>query len=443
MADTLASTITSSSPYTEEQRRSELERRRKAGLAAAVGAGAESDAPVSSSGATPNKEPTETGSTAGSPLSGGSPGEGGSSILANTTSRVNQILTPEGSRTPDKPNPRQLRDAVSEYERAVAELKQTGADTTAVDAALADAKQAYESKASRNEMLGVVQLVAQAVAKLAAYQYEAKEGRYIADQVNVPSVDYEKRTDRALDEYKLATGEAEKGRNRAERESDRDYSAQKDRSGSLRERIGSEERIFGNDTAAYSSELANVRANERAGASESAADARARAAEEAANRRFGKQDLDNAEQELSSYQMIEKGLQQKTGSKSKVDLDQIAQSDKVGITADELDQIKQTAADADEYGGIPEKQAVDNAVKSAILAKLKPKLDALRTRMANSREVMRTGKLNATPSAAPNGDETGKKIRAKATGEIRPYTDALWKQIQASDKAADFELTGQ
>lgn len=367
-------------------------------------------APAPVSGApTPQKEPSVPKVSPGSSPPP-SPEVGGvDKTVANTQSEVNNILG-------RKPSSRKLRDAVDAYEAAAGQLKEQSADTSAIDADLAKARQAYDDKVSRNELLSLVQMVAQGFAKLAAYQYGAKSGRYIADQVNVPTVDYDKRSDRASEDYKQTSLEARDKRHSELDKADKRYQIEKDKVGSLRERIGAEESALGRETSMYGDELSAARARNSDATREKAATDRELSAEERANRAYGAKLFDNLQQEEEGLSRATNVLKDEKKSKA-VNVDQLATQ--AGIDEARLAEIKQEAASAAETEDTvftDEDRLVKEKTHAGILGEIRKKLEAVRARKVEADKLMRTGKMPeqgaaGTPAATekkPTPDQVAK-----------------------------------
>lgn len=383
------------------------------GGAAALGGAAlagdterKAEAKPAQSGASTRNEPSVPEEAPGSPPSA-TPSGGVDSTVARAQARVNAIL-------PNRPSEGSLRKAVGEYEKAAAALKEQAVDTTDIDQQLADAKALYQEKANRNEMLSVVQMIAQSFAKLAAYNYGSRNGRYIADQVSVPGTDYEKRTDRAMDEYKLASGEAREQRRTELERADKRYGIERDKVNSLRERIGAEESALGRATSAYTSELTNMRADQRADEAEEKAGKRSAAEEARFNRMFGQKDYDNVQQEeaaLSRQEQAVNSLTQAMTADSKDTRKRIPDlAAKAGVSPEELEQAqKETTEEGIIFDSAhPDKAA--QAISQKLLPGIREKLDALRARKQIANEMSRTGesmdrvraRLEAGSNAGPN-----------------------------------------
>lgn len=392
---------------------------------------AQSDAPS-------RNEPTVTESAAGSPPSDVTPVGGVSDTVTQTQSDVNKLLG-------RKPSAGKLRDAVSAYEKAAAGLREQNADTSDIDAALAQAKQGYADKVSRNELLSLVQMVAQGFANLAAYNYGSKTGRYIADQVKVPTVDYEARSDRALKELQLEQGDVERGRSAAERAADRRYLAEKDRIGSLRERIGAEETVLSRESQMYDAELSAARNAASEASREQKADARDKSLEEKFNRQFGAKEVDNVQQEEAVLRQKEQAVTALAGAlaaddkRSRAAIPSLAA--KAGVTPEEVEKFR---ADSEKKGLLwdsEDPKAAAAALSKSLLPGVRERLSELRRRKQTATEMMRTGEsLEQVRSRLESQPEASapRVIRSKSTNETRPYTEDLWNKIQSSPQAADF-----
>lgn len=390
-------------------------------------------------------KPTETESTeglkpssaAGTPAT---PSGGVDNTVAQTEAEVNKILGR------GKPSAGRLRDAVSAYEAAASNLREQSVDTTALDQSLADVRSAYREKVKRNEMLGLVQLVAQSFAKLAAYQYGAGKGRYIADQVSVPGVDYEKRTDRALDERKLEEGDIRDQRKIELDRADKRYQMEKDRAQSLRERIGAEERALSTEASTYASELAAARAADAAAKAEGRAVARETSSEERFNRQYGAKEYDNAQQEESLLARVTASLQDpKKAGKLNVD----ALATQANIAPDELVAIKEqaaTEAEAEDTIFTDQDRIEKEKVQAALLQVIRNKAVALAERKRIANEMMSTGisreqaRAQRPEEASIKAPPPGKIIKSKVDGATRPYDEKLWQQIQSSPKRDQYEI---
>lgn len=401
----------------------------------------------------PRNEPTDQqADAAGSPPSDVTPVGGVPQTVTQTEAEVNRILGR------GKPNAGKLRDAVSAYESAAQNLREQSVDTTALDQSLADVRSAYKERADRNELLSLMQMVAQSFGKLAAYNYGSKSGRYIGDQVNAPGVDYEARTNRALEERKLDEGDI-RDRRRVELDrADKRYQIEKDRAGSLKERIGAEENALSRDTAMYTSELTAARAADAQARAEGRAARNQQSLEDRLNRQFGAKEYDNVQQEEAVLRQKEQAVTELAGALSADSKDARkripALAAKAGVTPEEVEQFRTDTAEKGIIWDSANPQAAANALSSALLPGVREKLDALRERKRVANTMMSTGvSLDTARGQRPSeasGDEStapaapqGKLIRSKSTGETRPYDAEMWKKIQASPRAADFEITGK
>lgn len=376
-----------------------------------------------------SNKPSVPEATPGLPPSGGDQIGGVDNTVAQAQAKVNSLL-------PNRPSEGALRKAVSEYEKAAQNLREQSVDTTEIDKQLADAKALYNEKSNRNEMLSVVQMIAQSFARLAAYNYGSRQGRFIADQVSMPSTDYEKRTDRALDEYKLASGEAREQRHTELDRADKRYQIEKDRAGSLKERIGAEESALGRATSAYTAELTNMAADRRAAAAENKANERSTADETRFNRMFGQKDYDNVQQEeqvLRSREQAANALTQAMTADTKEARKRIPElAAKAGITPEELEQAQK---DTTEEGLIfdsaqPDKAAA--AISQKLLPNLREKIAALAARKKIANEMARTGEsmeqVRARLEAGGNAEPAPNSDKKPTTEQIDQYV-AKYPQV--------------
>lgn len=336
----------------------------------------------------PQKEPSAAGQTPGSSPPSQSQVGGVSNTVAQTQSEVNDILG-------RKPSAKKLRDAVEAYESAAAGLKEQSADTSSIDAALAEARKGYEEKVNRNEMLSLVQMIAQGFAKLAAYQYGAGQGRYIADQVNVPTIDYEKRSDRAAEDYKQSSLETRDLRRSELDKADKRYQMEKDKVGSLRERIGAEESALGRETSMYGDELSAARARQSDATREQGADKRDQSLEEKFNRQFGAKEVDNVQEEERILRQKEQAVTALAGAVSSDDKRSRAAipalAAKAGVDPAEVEKFR---SDTEKKGIIwdsDDPKAAAEAMAKSLLPGVRERLDALRKRKEAATEMMRTG----------------------------------------------------
>jgi hypothetical protein len=137
--------------------------------------------------------------------------------------------TPDGKPLPDKqekateekpkesesaaaPNLRgRLDAAMAAWEKRAAALEKKGIDTSDIDADIAAAKEEYKSAKKANEWKEVAQMIAGGLAKMGAAMAGGKDFA-VADRLDMPDIDYGKRTDSAAREYEMMTGQAEKQR---------------------------------------------------------------------------------------------------------------------------------------------------------------------------------------------------------------------------------------
>jgi len=417
----------------EERKRKEELRQRTAipgGAAALYGTTPEMGVPRSLADQVTDKKPDAAEQTSGlRPTDSTEPSGGVSSTVTQTQQEVKSILGP-------KPSPAKLREAVSAYEKAADQLKEQAVDTTAIDQSLADARAAYRESKNRNELLSLVQMIGQSFAKLAAYNYGAKRGRYIGDQVQVPSVDYEGRTGRALEEYKMASGEARDQRRMEMDRAEKRYQIEKDKVQSLRERIGSEEAALGRETSLYSAELAAQRAADAAAKSDERATAREVSAEERFNRQYGAKAFDNAQQEESLLTKSTTALRDEKRART-VNLDQLATQ--AGIDEPRLAEIRAQAekdAAAEDTIWTDEDRLVREKTQQALLGEIRNKLTVVREKQRVANEMMRTGKsFDEVRSQPATGEVT------PASTEKRPTPEQIARYVQQYPQVTEAQAT--
>lgn len=378
-------------------------------------------------------EPSVQEEAPGSPPSG-SPSGGVLNTVARTEKKVNRSLGTGGDET-QPPTLTALRRASAAYQQGLQDLKNQGVDVSDTEEQLRAVRAAYREKADRNELLSLVQMVAQSFGKLAAYQYGQKTGRYIADQVNVPGVDYESRTDRAMREAQVEAGDIETVRKA------RESAAAQDRS--LQERIAQARKEDIDVERYYEEEAARDR---RAAESERRQEARTRASEKrdaerekgrtaAASRQDALLEYKDAQRSESLLDRINTSLDDPKELKTK-DLSGIA--DQVGVSEEEK-KAAYDVADADTLIGKPS-QADINA---ALLPVLRKKIGERRAALAAQKEsALSTIRGVSTPEGTPPPATPSKVIKSRIDGATRPYTDALWQQIQASPKRDQYEIVG-
>lgn len=99
---------------------------------------------------------------------------------------------------------KRLDSRLQAYDNAVANLRKAGVDTSGFDAEAKELKAAYKEAKTRNEWLEVAQLVGQALARFGAYAQGARDGKLIAPGMDIPSVDYSKRTGQEFEDYRTS-----------------------------------------------------------------------------------------------------------------------------------------------------------------------------------------------------------------------------------------------
>lgn len=213
--------------------------------------------------------PTKPGPGA-APVVPASPDSGGvKQKVAQALDQVNQITSVP------KPSPAEYRAALSVYDKVNENLKLGGVDTTATDKALADAKEAYQSEKDRNQLLGLVQMVGQSFARLAAGAYGNAHGeRDIAGKLDLSNVDYDARNNLASNDYKTAVGLAE-NRDRNQRldlaEKNRyAYDTARDKAAA---KVGVEKDIYNEQVRQYGDDLRHLRDIAKEKASDAKSDA--------------------------------------------------------------------------------------------------------------------------------------------------------------------------
>ncbi len=390
--------------------------------------------PDSTPAANTQEKPDAPVVTSGSNPPGTSPGGGVSNTVTDTQSEVNTILG-------RKPSAGKLRAAVDRYEQAAAGLREQQADTTDIDSALAEAKRGYDQKVDRNEMLSLVQMVAQGFAKLAAYNYGAHQGRYIADQVNVPGVDYEKRNDRALGEYKLAQDQADRGRSTAEREADRRNREQEFGVNTLKERVGAEENIFGRETTQYDAELAAARARDADAKRAGKEQANQQSLEERLNRQFGSKEYDNVQQEEAVLRQKQQAVTALAGAMAADDKRSRAAvpalAAKAGVDPQEVEKFKQDTQDKGLIWDSDNPQAAANAISTSLLPGIRTQLDAMRERKRVAETMMSTGvSLDKARTQSPQAGSVPGNAPEK-----QPTPDQLAKYKQMYPNVTDEQAT--
>lgn len=231
------------------------------------------------------------------PLAPASPDSGGvKQKVTQALDRVNEITSVP------KPSPKEYRDALSVYDKVNENLKLGGVDTSSTDKALADAKEAYQSEKDRNQLLGLVQMVGQSFARLAAGAYGNSHGdRDIAGKLDLSNVDYDKRNELASQDYKTAVGLAEnRDRNQRLDLSEKNkyaYDTARDKAGA---KVGVEKDIYNEGVREYGDDLRHLRDLAR----ESAGDAKSEAQQKKIYADSGRKQasvLGKAESELTKY----------------------------------------------------------------------------------------------------------------------------------------------
>lgn len=137
-----------------------------------------------------------------------------------------------------------IRQAQAQYESVIDKLRSAGVDTSSIDREAAEARRLFEEAKSRNERLELAQLIGQSLARFGAYAIGKETGQLIAPHLDIPSVDYGKRTANEQDLYAMRLRELD-GKRRGLREDAADrYRTDLDKARASGERVGVEKFLY-------------------------------------------------------------------------------------------------------------------------------------------------------------------------------------------------------
>ena len=336
---------------------------------------------------------------------------------------------------------KELMDATDKYIEELQRISQRDAvDTSDLQQQLRDARKEYRENRKKNEFLEALQLVATAFGSLAGSLYGQKHGRYIGDRINVGQIDYSKRTDLDRRELGDTTEDIRAEEARRFKQDEAAYRRDLDAAAGLKERISANREVYEQKQDAFTTEYrekmdAYIAAQREILQAEE--DAKRTGAKEVDTvRAAGTKLVDDAGAQLGILGRLERDLVGPKAIKGLEPEDIISRAEDEGL-------LTQEEADAAvEKGGEGEVFYTDADKKKVLVDVIRGKLAARRQQLGQEQEIGKqmylTGKRPEQPVAGKQ-----KTIRSKSTGETRPYSADLWKNIQGSDKKNDFEIVEQ
>lgn len=423
-----------------------------AGLAGGVGAvgygatgswGGEQPAEVSGDPEeTQQKKPDSTGAEPG--LGGGEPAGADTPVDSKPTisplqERVNSTLAELAAASARPPGRGELDAKWKQLQDERKKIRAMGVDTTDLEADINAARKEYRETRDRNQLLESLQLVATAFGRLAGAQYGSKRGRYIGDQIQPGTIDYATRIkqaasdrDASLDETKAITA-ARQAQDKAR------YESETDALKPLEQQYETELAVFREQNDLHTARLTALsRAVERA---QDAADDAARTGKQESDgiAAAGRSLADDARAQWSLVDRVESGLldPRSYGKKNldAVDPEELASravNEKM-LTQEEVDALKQKAADEDTWDTDEDELAVTN-----LQAAIKQKITALKSRFETEQELGKqmylTGKRPTQLPAAPSGGQDEVIIEAPNGDRQRVKRSAAQKYIDKGGK---------
>ena len=129
---------------------------------------------------------------------------------ATLSNRVSGDSVPEEKKPTEVPDysDSQYRKNVDTYLKTLRDLKPEVADTSVIDKEIQNLRQEYKDARSTNEKKELYQLIATSIAKLGAYKWGLDNNVVIGDKLDIPVIDYTKRTDQSMKEMTLDIDEA-------------------------------------------------------------------------------------------------------------------------------------------------------------------------------------------------------------------------------------------
>lgn len=138
----------------------------------------------------------------------------------------------------------ELRSAVKAYENSLKALPKE-ADTSEINDEIRTLRQEFRDAKTQNEKNELYQLIASSIAKFGAYKWGSERGQVIGDKLDIPTIDYGKRTEQSMKELSLGLDEAGSRRRSLEetvRENNRLAESARQRAGEAR--IGAESTVY-------------------------------------------------------------------------------------------------------------------------------------------------------------------------------------------------------
>jgi len=347
------------------------------------------------------------------------------SPLADTVSR-NITEVKSNATAPDDSGLRKSLQAIDKYHK---EFKAAGVDTSDIDGSIREAKKLFKEERTRNEALSLAQLIGQSLARMGAALYGQKQGRTILGDINIPTVDYEKRTEGARQDYRdeIATQEARRRELKSEavRREGEDF-----RRGlaPLSEQLDVEKMKYRENQDNYRRSL-----------QDRIQDARLEKTSADANRRFGAADYKNAQVEEGKLneklQAVDELTNALTSTDKKTQSKVPVLAGKAGLDADALEQIKEeTKKPGAIFGDLWKSEdpaAAASAVKQSLMSKLQPELDALKARKEVARRMAQTGEDEATAAAALLRQSSAPASQSGTQEDKRVSREQLQSYMQA------------
>lgn len=231
-----------------------------------------------------------------------------------------------------EPSRKGIDSAYRLWEEAVNKLDSKGADTSDIDAEIAAARAEYKQAKKTNEWKELAAMIAHGLAQFGAYAAGGSEF-VVGDKLNVPKIDYSKRTDQSAREYEMMVGIAEKQRAARKQAARDEYDMQKERLRPLREKVDVEQQLY-NQEATTGRE--DVRANRYKEAAQKREDVLQTKAAIAERRDIEKQ----AETERKRLDDIQKSVLRASGQK-KDSLNALrGQAEAMGVEPDQIEKIE-------------------------------------------------------------------------------------------------------
>lgn len=234
--------------------------------------------------------------------------------------------------TVKEPSRKGIDSAYRLWEEAVNKLDSKGADTSDIDIEIAAAREEYKQAKKTNEWKELATMIAHGLAQFGAYAAGGSEF-VVGDKLNVPKIDYSKRTDQAAREYEMMSSTAEKQRAARKQAARDEYEMQKERLRPLREKVDVEQQI-------YNQEATTGREGIRASRYEEAAQKREAVQQTKADIAERRDTEKQAETERKRLDDVQKSVLRAAGQK-KDSLDALrGQAEAMGVEPEQIEKIE-------------------------------------------------------------------------------------------------------